>query len=93
MKRGSSATIPGFGGTPGPVSAAPFFANSGMKNEEDAMITEKDLVPMLHGAVHLEEILAALGFTPADFEALVNSELETSDLLRYIDALLSNRMN
>jgi hypothetical protein len=93
MKRGSSATIPGFGGTPGPVSAAPFFANSGAKNEEDAMITEKDLAPMLHGAPHLEEILAGLGFTAADLEALVNSELETSDLLRYIDALLSNRMN
>ena len=57
------------------------------------MITEKDLVPILHGAPHLREILAASGFTPADLEALVNSELETSDLLRYIDALLSNRMN
>jgi len=56
------------------------------------MITEKDLVPIL-GAPHLQEILAASGFTPADLEALVNSELETSDLLRYIDALLSNRMN
>ena len=43
------------------------------------MITEKDMVPMLHGAPHLEEILAALGFTAADLEALVNSELETSD--------------
>jgi len=62
-----------------------------MKNEEDAMISEKDLVPILRGA--LQEILAASGFTPADLEALVNSELETSDLLRYIDALLSNRMN
>ena len=57
------------------------------------MITEKDLVPVLDGARHLQEILAASGFTPADLEALVNSELETSDLLRYIDALLSNRMN
>ena len=57
------------------------------------MITEKDLAPMLHGAPHLEEVLAGLGFTAADFEALVNSELETSDLLRYVDALLSNRMN
>jgi hypothetical protein len=93
MKRGSSATIPGFGGTPGPVSAAPFFTNAGMKNGEDAMITEKDLVPILHGAPHLQEILTASGFTPADLEALVDSELETSDLLRYIDALLSNRMN
>jgi predicted nucleotidyltransferase len=64
-----------------------------MKNGEDAMITEKDLVPILHGASHLQEILATSGFTPADFETLVNSELETSDLLRYIDALLSNRMN
>jgi hypothetical protein len=64
-----------------------------MKNEEDAMTTEKDLVPILHGAPHLREILAASGFTPADLEALVNSELETPHLLRYIDALLSNRMN
>ena len=78
MKRGSSATIPEFGGTPGPVSAAPFFANSGAKNEEDAMITEKDLVRILHGAPHVQEILAASGFRHADWEALLNSELETS---------------
>ena len=57
------------------------------------MITEKDLVPILHGAAHLQAILATSGVTPADLETLVNSELETSDLLRYIDALLSNRMN
>jgi hypothetical protein len=50
-----------------------------MKNEEDAMITEKDLAPILHGAPHVREILAASGFTHADAEALVNSELETSD--------------
>jgi hypothetical protein len=92
MKRGSSATIPGFGGTPGPVSAAPFFTNAG-KTKEDAMITEKDLVPIFHGPQSLEEVLAASGFTPADLEGLVNSELEISDLLCYIDALLSNRMN
>ena len=57
------------------------------------MITEKDLVPIFHGPQSLEEVLAASGFTPADLEALVDSELETSDLLSYIDALLSNRMN
>jgi hypothetical protein len=57
------------------------------------MITEKDLVPIFHGRQSLEEILAASGFTHADLEDLINSELETFDLLRYIDALLSNRMN
>ena len=57
----------------------PHVTNAGMKNEEDAMITEKDLVPILHGAPHVQEILAASGFTHADWEALVNSELETSD--------------
>jgi hypothetical protein len=57
------------------------------------MITEKDLAPIFHGPQSLEEVLAASGFTPADLEALVDSELETSDLLSYIDALLSNRMN
>jgi hypothetical protein len=50
-----------------------------MKNEGDAMITEKDLVPILHRAPHLQEILAASGFKHAEWEALVNSELETSD--------------
>jgi hypothetical protein len=79
VKKGSSATIPGLGGAPGPVSSAPFFTKAGMKNEEDAMITEKDLVPILHGTPHVQEILAASGFTPAALEALVNSELETSD--------------
>jgi hypothetical protein len=43
------------------------------------MITENDLVPILHGATNVQEILAASGFTHADWEALVNSELETSD--------------
>jgi predicted nucleotidyltransferase len=57
------------------------------------MITDKDLVPIVRETKHLQEILSASGFTPADLEALVNSELETSDLLHYIDALLSNRMN
>jgi hypothetical protein len=50
-----------------------------MKNQEDAMTTEKDLVPILNGAPHVQEILAAWGFAPAALEALVNSELETSD--------------
>jgi hypothetical protein len=92
MKRGSLATIQGSGDSWSGFRC-PFFTNAGMKNEGDAMITEKDLVPILNGAPHLQEILAASGFTPADLGALVNSELETSDLLRYIDALLSNRMN
>jgi len=50
-----------------------------MKNEEDAIITERDLVPILHGAQHVQEILAASGFTHADWGALLNSELEISD--------------
>jgi hypothetical protein len=93
MKRGSSATIPGFGGTPGPVSAAPFFPNAGTKDEKDATITEKTWCQFSTGQQSLEEILAASGLPPADLEALVDSELEISDLLSYIDALLSNRMN
>jgi len=43
------------------------------------MITEKDLVPILHGGPALQEILAASGFTLAGWEALVHCELEASD--------------
>jgi len=57
------------------------------------MLTEKDLAPILHGAQRLEEILTASGFTSADFKALLASELDTSQLLSYIDAVLANRMN
>jgi hypothetical protein len=57
------------------------------------MITEKDLAPILHGAQRLEEILTQSGFTSAQFRALLASELETPQLLSYIDAVLAKRMN
>ena len=78
MKRGSSATISGVRGDSRSGFRCPVLYQRRNENEEDAMTTEKDLVPILHEAPHLQEILAASGFTHADWEALLNSELETS---------------
>lgn len=44
--------------------------------------------------VHLiERASATTGFTPAEIAAMVNSELDTDQLLDYITAVTSNRMN
>ena len=56
------------------------------------MIFDSDAVPFTLVA----ELLAAsarTGFTPAEIEALVDSELETNHLLEYITAVVSKRMN
>ena len=57
------------------------------------MIFDFEYVPQ-HSLSHLiEKASAQTGFTPADIAAMVNSELETDNLLAYITAVVSNRMN
>jgi hypothetical protein len=41
----------------------------------------------------LAKAVSRTGFTPSDIDALVESELEMSHLLDYVDAVLSHRMN
>ena len=54
---------------------------------------EFDCVPQ-QSLVHLiQRASATTGFSPAEIAALVNSELSTDQLLAYITAVISNRMN
>lgn len=41
----------------------------------------------------MERVSTARGFSLNDIEELLNSELETSQLLEYLTAVMSNRMN
>lgn len=41
----------------------------------------------------LQEAAARTGFTPTEMEALLESELTVDQLLEYITAFVSNRMN
>jgi hypothetical protein len=56
------------------------------------MIFDSNAVPFTLVA-ELLEASARTGFTPAEIEALVDSELETNHLLEYITAVVSKRMN
>ena len=56
------------------------------------MIYDSDAVPLTLVA-ELLEASAITGFTPAEIEAMVDSELETVHLLEYINAVISRRMN
>jgi hypothetical protein len=57
------------------------------------MNLDLDLMPTPSVAQLLEEAAARTGFTRAQIEVLLDSELETTYLLDYITAVVSNRMN
>jgi len=59
---------------------------------EFAMIYDSDRMPEILVA-ELLEASAITGFTLAEIEALVNSDLETHYLLDYITTVVSRRMN
>jgi hypothetical protein len=59
---------------------------------EFAMIYDSDRMPEILVA-ELLKASAITGFTLAEIEALVNSDLETQYLLEYITAVISRRMN
>ena len=57
------------------------------------MIFDWDRVPTRQVTELVAQAAARTGFTTSDIEAMVDSELETSHLLEYITAVMSNRMN
>lgn len=52
-----------------------------------------DSAPVAHVAKLMEEASARTGFTLSEIEALVECELDTTCLLEYLSAVMSNRMN
>ena len=57
------------------------------------MTFNPDHVPVYSVADILEQAADRTGFTPADMEELLESELDSDQLLDYISAVVSNRMN
>ena len=57
------------------------------------MTFDYDQVPLQYVAQLLHQAAAKSGFTPAQITALVDCELDTQQLLDYITAVMSDRMN
>ena len=57
------------------------------------MLFDRDQFSMIQEVNSLQEAAARMGFTVSETQALVECELETSQVLDYISAVLSNRMN
>jgi hypothetical protein len=57
------------------------------------MTFEHDQMPIHHVAQLLQQVSADTGFSFAEIVAMIDCELNTDDLLDYITAMTSNRMN
>lgn len=57
------------------------------------MTFNHDAFPTCSMQEMLEEASAGTGFSPAEMEALLNCELDTDQLIIYITAVASKRMN
>jgi hypothetical protein len=57
------------------------------------MLFDSDQFSMIQEVSSLREAAARTGFNVSDIQTLVECELETSQVLDYITAVLSNRMN
>jgi hypothetical protein len=57
------------------------------------MTFERDQMPIHHVAQLLQQVSADTGFSFAEIVAMIDCELDTNDLLDYISAVMSNRMN
>ena len=65
-----------------------------MENRKgNKMLFDSDQFSMIQEVNILREAAARTGFNVSDIQALVECELETSQVLDYITAVLSNRMN
>jgi hypothetical protein len=57
------------------------------------MTFEQDPMPIHRVVQLLEQASASTGFTPAEIVAMIDCELDTNQLLDYINAVMSKRMN
>ena len=57
------------------------------------MLFDRDQFLMIQEVNVLREAAAKMGFTPSDIKALVECELDTSQVLDYISAVMAKRMN
>ena len=57
------------------------------------MIFDSEQFSMMQDVNILQEAAARTGFTVSQIKALVECELDTSQVLDYISAVISNRMN
>lgn len=57
------------------------------------MFYDRDHAPATPVGQLMQEASARTGFSVAEIENLVDSELETEHLLQYISAVMHNRMN
>jgi hypothetical protein len=57
------------------------------------MIFHGDQLPVAQVAELLEKASARTGFSAAEIQELVDCELDVSDLLDYVTAVISDRMN
>jgi hypothetical protein len=57
------------------------------------MTFDHDQIPIHRVVQLLEQASARSGFTPADIVDLIDCELDTHQLLDYITAVMSDRMN
>jgi hypothetical protein len=75
--------------------AVPLISVANLKDGkgELKMTFEQDQYSMMQEQNLLKETAASMGFTASDIKALIESELETSQVLDYITAVISNRMN
>jgi hypothetical protein len=81
---------------PSSVFTAPFLSISatGSKTARgDKMLFDMDQFATTQEANILQEAAARTGFTVSEIQTLVECELETTHVLDYISAVLSNRMN
>jgi hypothetical protein len=84
------------GENPGSASSAPFLIDSATDSENrkgNQMLFDADQFSMIQEVTILQEAAARTGFSMSEIQALVECELETSQVLDYISAVLSNRMN
>jgi len=86
--------VQGFRGEVHPSVNYPFlYSVASQETREYGMIFESDLVAAPSVAALVLEAAARTGFSPSDIEAMVDSELDTLQLLDYITAVITNRMN
>jgi hypothetical protein len=81
---------------PNPVASAPFFLShktTAIDFEERAMISNRNPLATFSAQEILEQMSARTGFSPAELEVILDSELDTDELLLYFTAVASKRMN